>query len=123
MEHRNSSFWTVLVVLLLSTSQYATAQKVARARPSLSGTVISAIDGSALKNVRVWILDEYSEFQLIVRPDETGHYSADLQEGYYFVLIGSGGYVPACKSIWVQPGKPIELSVRLSPDHENMIED
>jgi len=123
MKHWIRQFLAVLAVLVLTVPQDAKPQSSAPARPSISGTVVSALDGSPLKNVRVWIFDEYSETRTIVRPDNTGRYSAQLQEGYYFVLIGSGGYVPACKSIWVQPGKPIEFSVRLLPDHENMIED
>ena len=89
--------------------------------PSLSGTVLDAIDGKPFKDVRIWIIDEYSETQVVVHTDKTGHYAVELPEGYYFVLIGTGGYIPTCKGIWVLPGQAVKYSVRLSPDHENMI--
>ena len=110
-----------LLSALLSIAANVSLAQVKQEAPSLSGTVLNAIDGSPFKNVRIWIFDEYADTQFVAHPDKTGNYSIQLPEGYYFVLIGTGGYIPACKSIWVLPGKPIKYSVRLSPDHENMI--
>ena len=125
MMHKIRSFVIGLLALLFITLQGVMAQMVIPVppSPSLSGTVLNVIDGSPFKDGRVWILGEFSDSFLEVHTDKTGHYAVQLQEGYYIVVIGAGGYVSVCKNIWVLPGKPIVFSVRLSPDHENMIED
>ena len=111
-------------LLLLSASVMLTTEassgQVKPEPPSLSGVVLDAGRGLPFKNARVWIFDEYSEAYFVVNPDKAGHYAIQLPEGYYFVLIGSSMYIPACKSIWVRPGRPVDFSVRLSLDKQNM---
>jgi hypothetical protein len=112
----------MLFALMLMTFNTSLAQQVKSEPASLKGTVLNAIDGSTFKDVRIWIMGEFSDTSLEIHADKTGHYEVQLPEGYYFILIGTGGYIPVCKSIWVLPGQTIVFSVRLSPDHENMID-
>ena len=120
MNLKSISCIALFLALLLTTPSNFLAQGKQEI-PSLGGTVLNAIDGKPFKDVRIWVLDEYSESQFVIHTDKTGHYAVELPEGYYFVLIGTGGYIPACKSIWVLPRQTVNYSVRLSPDHENMI--
>ncbi|MGA9069114.1 MAG: carboxypeptidase-like regulatory domain-containing protein [Terracidiphilus sp.] len=122
MNLKKLMYLSLLLSLLSITTPIANAQ-TQNEPPSLSGTVLDALDGKPFKNVRIWIMDEFSDRSQEIHADKTGHYSIQLPEGYYFVLIGAGGYIAKCKNIWVLPGKTIDFSVRLSPDHENMIMD
>jgi hypothetical protein len=123
MNQKILSLLALPLLLFVITSEAVTAEKANPTSPSLSGKVVDALDGAPFRDVNIWIIDQYSGNQTLVHPDKTGYYAVRLQEGYYFVLIGTGGYIPVCKSIWVRPGKPIEYSVSLLPDNENMIID
>jgi len=118
MSPKSLSCMALLFVFLLTPPKNLLAQEKREA--TLSGTILDT-EKRPFKDVRVWIVDEYSDFQVVVHADKAGYYAIQLPEGYYFVLIGTGGYIPACKSIWVLPGQTVKYSVRLSPDHENMI--
>jgi hypothetical protein len=109
------------IVLVSSICSQTGGQSKRIIENALSGTVVAANNGSPLKEARVWVFDEYSDTQFVLHPDKSGHYNLSLPEGYYFVLIGAGGYNPASKSFWVFPGKTARFSVRLTIDEINVV--
>jgi len=73
-----------------------------------------------LPGIHIWIHEERDRTSIVVQPDQSGKFTAEVSPGYYYVLIGVLGYAPYSKSIWVHHGTPINLKVQLVPDLENM---
>jgi hypothetical protein len=109
------------IVLVSSICSQTGGQSKRIIENALSGTVVAANNRSPLKDARVWVLDEYSDTQFVSNPDKSGRYSLNLPEGYYFVVIGAGGYNPVSKSIWVFQGKTARFSAHLSVDEINVV--
>lgn len=84
--------------------------------PSLSGTIVDNVASSPIAGANVWIHEWSGKSQVVVQSDKAGHYMANLPNGVYFVLIGSEGFVPICKSVLIETGKPVKFSVRMFLD-------
>jgi hypothetical protein len=107
-----------IAIMSISVCAY-TGQSAAQSKlssPNLSGSIVDDVGSSPIENANIWIHEWSGKSLFVVQSDMKGHYTANLPNGVYFVLIGAEGFVPVCKSILIQTGKPIIFSVRLVPD-------
>jgi hypothetical protein len=116
--------WHLLVVASLVLSISVSSPSIwAQAKPAtetLGGRIVAAADGLPLPDARIWIFDAKGSEQYTAQQNSTGEFRIVLPTGYYFVLIGALGCVPYAKEIWLRPGKPMNLKVRLELDLENL---
>jgi hypothetical protein len=87
--------------------------------PNFSGT-IADVTGAPIARAHIWVYEEHGDPSFTVQSDRSGFLAIQLPNGYYDVMIGSADFVPFCKLISVQPGKPIKLKVSLRVDPERI---
>jgi hypothetical protein len=87
--------------------------------PNFIGT-IADLTGAPIAGAHIWIYEEHGDPSFTVQSDRSGFFAIQLPNGYYDVMIGSADFVPFCKLISVQPGKPIKLKVRLRVDPDRI---
>jgi Carboxypeptidase regulatory-like domain len=86
---------------------------------TLSGVVVDKGEGLPISYAHLWIHEQSGKASFVVQPDRTGHFTIQLPEGYFDVLVGAPGFAPYCKKIWIKPEGPIKLNVSLGPDVDN----
>ncbi len=111
----------LLLLMALLASRVALAQENS-GKGTLDGVVVDSM-GAPVPTTIVWIHEQAGKASFSARPDRVGRFSIQLPEGYYHVLVSSAGFAPFCKSIWIRPGKQINLKVRLEPDREIAVTD
>jgi hypothetical protein len=109
-----AALWILLVFPSVTPAQQATGIQ------NSSGRVADKAENVAIPKAIIWIHEQSGGPSYTVRPDRAGSFVIQLPDGYYDVMIGSSGFAPFCKSIWVHAGRPIHLDVRLGPDYENL---
>ena len=57
-------------------------------------------------------------YDLTLRTDKQGKFSADLPPGFYALFIGAGDFEPNCQAIRIRIGVPQDLTIQLKLDPE-----
>jgi hypothetical protein len=117
---RNHLLIVALSVLFLPSLFSGVSAQVSPPAETLSGRVVASADGLPLLHTRIWIFEALGTRGYTPQQNSRGEFSIVLPEGYYFVFIAEAGCVPYAKEIWLRPGHPIKLMVRLDLDVENM---
>jgi hypothetical protein len=116
-------FTKILCIVLVTIPLWLSANKASGkdepAPANFSGVVVD-ISEVPIPYAHVWIHEYTNKVSFTIQPDKSGHFTINLPEGYYDVLVGAPGFAPFCKSIWIGPDVPIKLKVRLGPDSENL---
>jgi hypothetical protein len=90
-----------------------------QATPNFSG-MITDLTGAPIAGAHIWIYEEHGEPSFTVQSDRSGSFTIQLPSGHYDVMIGSADFLPFCKLISLQPGKPIKLQVGLRVDPDRL---
>ncbi len=108
------------VLFLAICAVKAAPQSEQDAHTNVSGTVVD-LTGVAIDSAHVWIHEQGNRHSYDLAVERSGRFSIAVPVGYYYVVAGSRGFAPYCKSIWVKPnGSSVVLTIRLGPDIENM---
>jgi hypothetical protein len=84
------------------------------------GQVVDRAESVPIPQAHVWIHGQGGGFYQQVDVEKDGKFSVVVPEGYYYVLIGSSGFAPVTKSLWLRVGSSTVLKVRLLPDSGNL---
>jgi hypothetical protein len=114
---------TLLCVALISTClgfcpRNASCQNN-QASPNFSGK-IAELTGAPIAGAHIWIYEEHGDPSFTVQSDRSGSFAIQLPNGHYDVMIGSADFLPFCKLISLQQGKPLNLKVTLRVDPERI---
>ena len=108
----------LLVIITLLSPRDLIPQTAGSAGVSVSGTIVDAEEGLPFKTAHIWAHQDNGQTSFEAAADRQGHFSLNLPDGYYFVLIGTPSYLPVSRHIRVESGKPIRMSIRLHVDHQ-----
>ena len=113
-----SIVWIVMIAISLFGNAAIAADESTTA--GFSGVVVDVGEGAPVSNVHIWIHNQSGNGIYETLTDRSGHFAIQLPDGYYDVLVGAPGFAPFCKRVWIRPGRPSKLKVRLGPDLEKM---
>jgi hypothetical protein len=93
----------------------------ASAFANVSGRIVNSADGKPFKDSYAWILKATGEFHEVVKTDKTGHYEVSVPKGSYYIVLGSSGYLPAVRSVFLDSGQAYYFSSKLKIDMKEWI--
>src|SRR5271157_2621953 len=110
-------------LLLFFIPSFANGQAVSPAPglATVSGRILDSPTGTPLEDSHVWILKATGEFYKVAQTDKAGHYEVSVPKGYYYIVLGRSGYLPAVRAVFLHPGQAYHFSARLKVNMNDFI--
>ena|SRR5271157_2943402 len=110
-------------ILLAFIPSFANGQTVspAPALATVTGRILDSPTGTPLEDSHVWILNASGEFYKVAHTDKAGHYEVLVPKGYYYIVLGRSGYLPAVRAVFLDPDQVYHFSAMLKVNMKDMI--